>query len=298
MHKDGQHHVVTIHQGTNADLIAQVARLYLPEGALVADVTYGKGVFWRKCNTSRFTLVGSDLHMDEYRRGQLPLFTDHTPRLLAADFRALPYHDRSIDVLVLDPPYLHNPGGLLMNARYRNDATTRGMYHADILRELYCRGIQEAHRVLKPGGQLWVKGKDEIESGAQCWSHAEIRQAAERCGFRTKDQLLLQTTSTLSTMTWEGQRQLHARKNHSFLWVFVHETRRPLLKRGRPKKGSEGTTIKGNRGTPYLMARLLRDHPDVYARYQAGEFRSVHAAAKAAGLIGRQRPEAPATQVS
>jgi hypothetical protein len=31
--------------GTNADLIAAAARLYIHSGALVADLTYGKGVF-------------------------------------------------------------------------------------------------------------------------------------------------------------------------------------------------------------------------------------------------------------
>jgi hypothetical protein len=40
----------------------EVAKLYLPDGALVADVTWGHGVFWRRFNgRRRFTLIGSDV---------------------------------------------------------------------------------------------------------------------------------------------------------------------------------------------------------------------------------------------
>ena len=34
-------------QATNDEVFPHVLKLYVPEGSLVADVTYGKGVFWR-----------------------------------------------------------------------------------------------------------------------------------------------------------------------------------------------------------------------------------------------------------
>ena len=97
--------MVTTHHGDNSDLIREVARLFLPEGARVADVTYGQGVFWRKVDLGRYTLMGSDLQMDAYRRGQLALFGGTTPHFLAADFCALPYQEQCLDVVVFDPPY-------------------------------------------------------------------------------------------------------------------------------------------------------------------------------------------------
>src|SRR5262245_20801933 len=52
-------HVRTV-QGSNAALIAAVAKLYLKDGALVADPTWGKGVFWKRLDARRrFTLLGS-----------------------------------------------------------------------------------------------------------------------------------------------------------------------------------------------------------------------------------------------
>jgi hypothetical protein len=63
-----------------------------------------------------------------------------------------------------------------------------------------------------------VKCKDEIESGKQCWSHIEILEEATKLGLYGKDLFILVPTSRTSSGRWK--RQLHARKVHSYLWVF------------------------------------------------------------------------------
>lgn len=45
--------------GDNSDLIYEVAKLYVKAEDRIADLTYGKGVFWRRLGTSQVT--GSDL---------------------------------------------------------------------------------------------------------------------------------------------------------------------------------------------------------------------------------------------
>ena len=285
-----QRPVVTTVYGDNADLIRDVSRFYALDGLIVADVTYGQGGFWKKVDTRRFTLLGSDVDPSPQvlarvcgEAAQGHLWSAAAPVLRQDDFCALRYAAASIDVVVFDPAYLHNPGvTLAMNKQYNNHATTRGMYHRDILRDRYCRGMQEAWRVLRAGGMLWVKGKDEIESGTQYWSHAELRTAAERLGFQAHEQFILITPG--GQLPHPGQRQ-HADKNHSFLWVCIRPASAPVPQRGRPKKGSVVATIKQQRGRRYWQDRLLRDHPAIYARYMAGELPSVHAAAKVAGLI-------------
>jgi hypothetical protein len=47
--------------GSNARLLQDVTRLYIADGALVADVTWGGGIFWKKTDATRFTLLGSDI---------------------------------------------------------------------------------------------------------------------------------------------------------------------------------------------------------------------------------------------
>jgi hypothetical protein len=198
--------VHTVVEGTNADLIRNVARLYyIPDNAIVADVTFGHGVFWKKLGRTRFRLIGSDKRI-------MPGIS------LVADIRqGLPYADSSIDVFVLDPPYVHTgPNGHYLDHRYGGAATTANHSHADIL-DLYGKGMVEARRVLRRGGYLWVKTQDEIESGRQQWTHIEIYEIAKELGFKRRDLFVL-VPRPIKTKRW--RKQHHARKTHSYLWVF------------------------------------------------------------------------------
>lgn len=175
--------------------------MYLKEGARIADVTYGKGVFWKHVHLDRFDFNPSDI-----------LTCPDFP----FDFRDLPYKDKDFDCVVLDPPYCHNPGQLIVDANYKNAETTKGMYHKDII-ELYAAGMAEAYRILRVGGTLWVKCKDEIESSIQRWSHIELYEIALRLKFYAKDLFVL---TQKSRPCIQHKKQQHARKNHSYLWVF------------------------------------------------------------------------------
>jgi hypothetical protein len=66
----------------------------------IADVRYGKGAFWPMVNLTQFTFVPSDL-----------LMCPDAPYA----FRHLSDPDNDFDVVVLDPPYMHNPGRPLVN---------------------------------------------------------------------------------------------------------------------------------------------------------------------------------------
>ena len=193
--------VYTAITGNNAALFNTAAKMYIKDYDLVADVTFGKGVFWRKVNTSRFCLLASDII---------------TVADAQYDFTDLPYMDDCLDVVVLDPPYIHNPGTPLVDTNYQNSTTTGGKYHDDIM-TMYTAGMKEAVRTLTSGGLLLVKCQDEIESGTQRWSHIEIYEIAKQLGLYTKDMFVLIPKTKPSI---QQKQQLHARKNHSYLWVF------------------------------------------------------------------------------
>lgn len=192
--------------GNNADLIAEVAKLYATNDPNIADLTYGKGVFWRK--TPDLRVLGSDMVTQPKR---------------PYDFRDLPYADAAFDIAVLDPPYIHSPGKHQTDSRYQNAATTKGMLWRDLRQQLYIPGMREAMRIVKPaGGQVWVKCKDQVQSGMHRWCHAELLHDALELGLYPRDLFILIAKSRTSNKRWSVQH--HARKPHSFLWVFQRPT--------------------------------------------------------------------------
>jgi len=209
----------SIVEGNNADLIAHVAELYAKPTSHIADVTWGKGVFWRKC--PHLDVTGSDLMTVPER---------------PYDFRSLPYLPESFDIVVLDPPYIHSPGNHVTDSRYQNAATTKGMLHKDI-RQLYIDGMREAARVAKSdGGQVWVKCKDQVQSGMQRWAHVEMLHDALSLGLIGRDLFVLIPKSRTPGGRWNVQH--HARKVHSYLWVFERPTSSKLAQIKREKLGS------------------------------------------------------------
>lgn len=186
--------ILTAHVGTNADLLPHILGLHVPEGSTVADVTFGKGVFWRQVDTSKFKLLKSDLQD-------------------GIDCRSLPYGEASIDALVLDLPYMHGGSTIKdsINCCYHNNNTS----HESVIR-LYAGGLLEAARVLKKKGIIIVKCQDEIESGKQRLSHVELLQLLELVGFEVIDLFVL-VQSTIPAMREKYQKT--ARKNHSYAIV-------------------------------------------------------------------------------
>ena len=184
----------------NDELIAEVSRLYLKRGDKIADITYGRGFFWRKVDVKQFDFHKSDL-----------LTCPKAPY----DFRALPYKDSEFTVVVFDPPYTSHPHQLGAHRRYQNNLTTSGSTHTEIV-AMYKAGMSEAHRILRRGGLLWLKCKDEIDGQKQRWTHIEIHDIAVKMGFTAVDLFVM----SLTNVPVQGIKQHHARKNHSYLWIF------------------------------------------------------------------------------
>ena len=204
---------LSAHVARNADVFPRILDLHVPSGAIIADVTWGKGVFWKQVPKGRYEIHATDLQS-------------------GTDCRRLPYPDGSHDCVVLDPPYME---GLFRRSRdhlagagnyaaFRNhysngEQTNDGpKYHAAVL-DLYFRAGREAHRVLRNEGILIVKCQDEVSANQQRLTHVELINEFERLGFYTKDLFVVVRTNrpAMSRLL----RQEHARKNHSYFIVFV-----------------------------------------------------------------------------
>ena len=198
---------LSAYAAANEDVFPKILDLYVASGSTVADVTYGKGVFWNKVSPGTYNLLPTDI-------------------ATGVDCRALPYEDSTIDCVVLDPPYMHSPGGTAYSnhqpyeSYYKNNSTgnrTKSKYHEAVL-DLYINAGREAHRVLCDRGTLIVKCQDEVCSNRQRFTHVEIMREYEGLGFVTEDLFVVMRNnrSGVSRMA----RQVHARKNHSYFLVF------------------------------------------------------------------------------
>jgi hypothetical protein len=198
--------VFSASQGTNDEVFPQILKLYVPPGALVADVTYGKGVFWKQVPMEACHLLPSDLST-------------------GVDCRKLPYGDTTLDCVVFDPPYMHTPGGTAHQNHqnfehyYCNNGTENGgkKYHEAVL-DLYFQGAREAYRALKVEGIYIVKCQDEVCANQQRLTHVEIINELAAMGFTVEDLfvVLRRNKPGVSRLL----RQVHARKNHSYFLVF------------------------------------------------------------------------------
>lgn len=73
--------------------------------------------------------------------------------------------------------------------------------------------------------------------------------------------------------------------------VKLHGEREALAEYGTNQHtGDSNTTSSEGRGAAYLAARLKRDHADIAAQLAAGKFKSVRAAAIAAGIVKPPTP--------
>lgn len=203
--------IFSSHVGDNSDVFPLILSLYVPPGSVVADVTYGRGVFWRNVPAGVYTLLATDLQT-------------------GVDCRQLPYPAGSVDAVVFDPPYMHTPGGSAhaghqqFEAYYANNAGQGdgAKYHEAVL-HLYLTAAVEAARVLRADGVYILKCQDEVCANRQRLTHVEIIEGLRPLGFAAEDLFVLTRRNRPGVSRLKTQ--AHARKNHSYFLVFLRANR-------------------------------------------------------------------------
>ena len=199
--------ILSAYNEGNGKVFPRILELYVAPGSIIADVTYGKGVFWKHIAENKYDLRATDIQG-------------------GTDCRKLPYGDKEIDCVVLDPPYMHSPGGTAHSTHkpfedhYRNNGTgnrTRSKYHDAVL-DLYVDAGKEALRVLRDRGVLIVKCQDEVCSNRQRLTHVEIIHEYTAIGYVVEDLFVVMRSNKPGVS--RSVRQVHARKNHSYFLIF------------------------------------------------------------------------------
>lgn len=186
------------------EIIQNILFLYNRGKTFDADVTFSKGVFYKKIERPKFC---SDIS---------PLF-DFVHRF---DCRDLPFRDSEINSLMYDPPFLATTGKSLLDNQKNNIINKRfSVFPSEKeLFQFYIDSIKEFYRVLQNNGILVVKIQDKVSSGKQYLSHNFIINEAEKIGFYCEDLFVLIAKNRIIA-NWQ-RNQKHARKFHSYFLVF------------------------------------------------------------------------------
>jgi hypothetical protein len=190
----------SVQTGTNADLIATIAPLYLTGSVL--DVTYGEGKWWDRFTPDPFTF--HDLH-----------------KVDGVDFRALPHEDRSFDAVCFDPPYVPQ-GGTSTKGCAEDFRDRYGLLEEStpwwVTKALVEDGLAECARVTR--GWLLVKCSDFVSGGEFHLGHRWMMDAAAKAGLGDPWDVIVHFTGPGpgGHNIWEPVR---ARRHHSYLLVFT-----------------------------------------------------------------------------
>ena len=260
--------VMSAHVGDNSELFANVMKLHVPAGSKVADVTYGRGVFWKRIPSGTYQVFASDLELVAPERDIFVRYRD------GVVCRHLPYEDASLDCVVLDPPYMEgffrrnqtHRAGSGTHSAFRDayadgntyDAVDGGPKWHDVVTKLYLDAGLEARRVLRRGGTLVVKCQDEVSANKQRLTHVEIVSGYEDMGFYCKDLFVLVRNNAPGVSRL--LRQVHARKNHSYFLIF--ELPRGRARRVRSVKWSPERDVEPALERPVAKAKKARDDPE------------------------------------
>jgi hypothetical protein len=192
--------IMSAYLSGNAEVFANILELHVPEGSIVADVTWGKGVFWQNVLKDKYKLLATDIST-------------------GVDCRKLPYQNQSIDCVVLDPPY--------MEGFYRKEASQKagsGTHYS--FSDAYSNGNEINEDTENTGTKKWHAAVTDIyfkagkvSAGKQWLTHVEIINEYEKNGYYTKDLFVVMRTNKPSVSRLK--KQVHARKNHSYFLVFI-----------------------------------------------------------------------------
>ena len=180
------------------ELLKSLLLLHAPNG-IELDPMYFKGNFYKEIPKPKFRFD----------------IKPQTTECLQEDARNLPLSGGSISCMILDPPFMF---GLHGQAKNYYSSKTHGIFkNFEELKELYWDILDEAHRLLKKKGILIFKCQDYTDSKTTM-VHCHVWDWAERIGFYAKDLMILHLPK--GKVYNSNLIQRHARKVHSYFWIF------------------------------------------------------------------------------
>lgn len=198
------------------EVLATLLSFYAPTAEHIVDVTANARRMWKGLDTSKVTFCDIDSAMK--------------PDIIA-DFSSLPFAERSVDVLVFDPPHL--PKAAASKNSNHEFANRYGLSYAGSnsdISHLFPEFLREAERVLAPDGLIFAKLKDFVHNHAYRWTLTDFINAVRaQIGLTPCDLIVKRDPSAGNMMSGRWQRAHHVRNAHCW-WVVVRKGRCEAVK--------------------------------------------------------------------
>jgi hypothetical protein len=190
---------------TNDDVIKNIMKLYNIE-QFDLDCTYSSGNFWKN-------LKGPKIKTDLFPKNDT---------IIQADSENLPFEDGSMTSIMYDPPFViagksyrdNKEGSSIIAKRYE------GYESYGHLTKNYYNTLKELYRITEKGGIVVFKCQDTVSGGKNHFTHCLIMNMAINIGFYPRDMFVLHNNVRINSFGTKWTKQEHARKYHSYFWVF------------------------------------------------------------------------------
>jgi hypothetical protein len=190
---------------SNYDAITNIMHLYNIE-RFDLDCTYSKGSFWK------------DLPGPVYKTDLIPA----NDTVVEANSENLPFEDGSMRTIMYDPPFVVAGSSYKNNKEGSSIIAKRfeGYTNYKELTENYYNTLKELYRVCQKGGYVVMKCQDTVSGGKNHFTHCLIMNMAMEIGFYPRDMFILHNKVRINSFGTKWTKQEHARKYHSYYWVF------------------------------------------------------------------------------
>lgn len=197
--------------GSNKEVIKNIMTLYEIE-CFDLDCTYSKGTFW------------TGLPEPKHKSDLNPL----NDTIIQANSENLPFNNNSFKSIMYDPPFLVNcaihseacseskypENSSIIHKRYGKYASFQD------LKNNYFNTLKELYRLCKNNGYVVMKCQDTIIGSKNHFTHCMVMNMGIEVGFHPKDLFIVTTKFRLNDFGKKWKKQQHARKYHSYFWVF------------------------------------------------------------------------------
>jgi len=205
------------HWTTNAAMMEDVLRLWMPAGGAVLDMTWGKGNFWNERTLAHYEVTGNDINPD--------VDCEHH-----FDYQELPSHLRGeFDGVVFDPPYVVR-GGRSESSSWASMNKAFGLMDApttpEALAEQNHRGLRSCFHAVKRNGLVFVKYTNPVSSGRRVWQIDALNHyAQDALRLQKVDEFIFYTKNARAQpprtrKDGKPSVQKHSRNNTSTLLVY------------------------------------------------------------------------------